>query len=79
MYLVIIQQRGADIRHTTLGSPQTTNRYGNAAPVIGAVPILFDCSVSQVVIESLLSSICPLKPHLAESICKITKRFWIVK
>ena len=32
--------KGADIRHTSHGSPQTTPKYGKAAPVWVAVPIM---------------------------------------
>ena len=34
----------ADIRHTSHGSPQTTPKYGKAAPVWVAVPIIGVCS-----------------------------------
>ena len=36
----------ADIRHTSHGSPQTTPKYGKAAPVWVAVPIIGVCSFS---------------------------------
>ena len=35
-----IIKRGADIRHTLHGSPQTTTIYGNSAPILGAAPII---------------------------------------
>lgn len=38
--------KGADIRHTSHGSPQTTPKYGKAAPVRVAVPIIGVCSFS---------------------------------
>ncbi len=37
-------KKGADIRHTSHGSPQTTFKYGKAAPVWVAVPIMKVCS-----------------------------------
>ena len=54
MFILII--RGADIRHTSHGSPQTTPKYGNAAPVWVAVPIIGVCSFLFVVIVRLLSN-----------------------
>jgi len=33
-----LKARGADIRHTSHGSPQTTFKYGKAAPVWGCSP-----------------------------------------
>ncbi|WP_315342982.1 hypothetical protein [Hoylesella oralis] len=33
-------KKGADFRHTPHSSPQTIIKYGKAAPVFGAVPIL---------------------------------------
>jgi len=41
-----LNARGADIRHTSHGSPQTTPKYGKAAPVWVAVPIIGVCSFS---------------------------------
>lgn len=41
-----MNSRGADIRHTSHGSPQTTPKYGKAAPVWVAVPIIGVCSFS---------------------------------
>ena len=46
----------ADIRHTSHGSPQTTPKYGKAAPVWVAVPIIGVCSFLLVVIVRLLSN-----------------------
>jgi len=47
LYLICLYYtRGADIRHTSHGSPQTTPKYGKAAPVWVAVPIIGVCSFS---------------------------------
>lgn len=40
----LVHKRGADFRHTSHGSPQTTFKYGKSAPVWVAVPIMKVCS-----------------------------------
>ena len=46
LFWFLVQKRGADFRHTSHGSPQTTFKYGKAAPVRVAVPIMKVCSYS---------------------------------
>ena len=59
--MIHLYTKGADIRHTSHGSPQTTNRYGKAAPISGAVPILF-VALSRGDCETI-EQICPCTPN----------------
>ena len=43
---ISLNAKGADLRHTSHGSPQTTFKYGKSAPVWVAVPIKKVCSYS---------------------------------
>ena len=53
--LFVSMQRGADFRHTPLGSPQATLIYGKSAP-FRAVPIISVAHSSLVAIERLSSN-----------------------
>ena len=55
MRFTIVHKGGADLRHTTLGSPQATFKYGKPAPY-GCSPNIESLLVFSVVIESLLSN-----------------------
>ena len=67
----MIYARGADFRHTTLGSPQATFKYGKPAPY-WCSPNIESLLVFSVVIESLLSNMSCLPFGL---LCKGTNSF----
>ena len=65
-----MHRRGADFRHTSHGSPQATPKYGKAAPVWVAVPIIGVCSFSRGDCETIEQYVLAL---FAECECKITQ------
>ena len=65
-----MHRRGADFRHTSHGSPQATPKYGKAAPIWVAVPIIGVCSFSRGDCETIEQYVFAL---FAECCCKNTK------
>jgi len=71
-----LNARGADIRHTSHGSPQTTPKYGKAAPVWVAVPIIGVCSFFSWWWLWDYWAICLGKRTSTKSVCKSSKFLW---
>jgi len=71
--MLLINKRGADIRHTLHGSPQTTTIYGNSAPITGAAHIIVVALSYAVVIVKLIEQY--VFALFAECICKNKQKY----
>jgi len=79
---ISLNAKGADLRHTSHGSPQTTFKYGKSAPVWVAVPIKKVCSYSyggdcvtieQYILHSLRNASAKLQKSLQTAAAKVKK------